>query len=190
MHFSDLKWISYEFSKVWIFSGISIWQRKPFTPDLNLALHTDWWASGQVISHVGKTSQQCWLGVDWARMGAGDRRRWQLRPPQDVRISALETEDDHEQLEVAPPGKGHRSIAGNGNLQRCTPAIKQTQSTRGPRRRYWASEMRRLTVKLMRCSMVLIDDGGERTFADSGEWLQKKSAQFAPLQASPDALLL
>jgi hypothetical protein len=38
--------------------------------------------------------------------------------------------------------------------------------------------------------MVLIDDGGERAFTDSGEWLKKKSAQFAPLQASPDALLL
>jgi hypothetical protein len=50
--------------------------------------------------------------------------------------------------------------------------------------------MWRLTVKLMRCLMVSIDYGGERTFADSGEWLQKNSAQFAPLQASTDALLL
>jgi hypothetical protein len=50
--------------------------------------------------------------------------------------------------------------------------------------------MRRLTVKLMQGSMVSIDDEGERTFADSGKWLQKKLAQFAPLQASLDALLL
>jgi hypothetical protein len=42
----------------------------------------------------------------------------------------------------------------------------------------------------MQGSMVLIDDEDEHTFADSDEWLQKKSAQFAPLQASPDALLL
>jgi hypothetical protein len=49
--------------------------------------------------------------------------------------------------------------------------------------------MRRLTVKLMRCSVVSIDDGGERTFVDSSELLQKKSVKFSRLQLSLDAPL-
>jgi hypothetical protein len=49
--------------------------------------------------------------------------------------------------------------------------------------------MRRLTVKLMRCLVVSVDDGGERTFVDSGELLQKKLVKFSLLRLSLDAPL-
>jgi hypothetical protein len=49
--------------------------------------------------------------------------------------------------------------------------------------------MRRLTVKLMRCLVVSIDDGGECMFADSGELLQKKSVKFSWLRLSLDVPL-
>jgi hypothetical protein len=38
--------------------------------------------------------------------------------------------------------------------------------------------MRKLTVELSRCSESSIMDGADRNFADSGEWLQRKTANI------------
>jgi hypothetical protein len=53
LHFSELKWIRYEFPKHWLISGISNSPRKRFVPTQTLARVTDGWVSDHVTCHEG-----------------------------------------------------------------------------------------------------------------------------------------
>jgi hypothetical protein len=75
--------------------------------------------------------------------------------------------------------------SGDELLRQSTMAIKQTRSIKGPRMSYWALEMRRLTMSLMRCSTRLIGDGGERSFTDSGDVWRERNGQDRTVEASP-----
>jgi hypothetical protein len=50
--------------------------------------------------------------------------------------------------------------------------------------------MRRLTLKMIGCSAVLIADGYERSFADSGELLRRGTVKYSRLRPPLDAKLL
>jgi hypothetical protein len=94
------------------------------------------------------------------------------------------------QLVVAPPCFGHRSIAGDDFLWRCTSANMQSRPTEGSTINYGAPEMQRLTRRLMRCLAASIVDGNEHNLADSDEILQKGILKLARCNPPLDALLL
>jgi hypothetical protein len=60
------------------------------------------------------------------RLHAGDRRRWRLRPPRDVRIGELETSDDLEPTSAGADRKGpqehrrrrHTTAVNSGELRK------------------------------------------------------------------------
>jgi hypothetical protein len=54
---------------------------------------------------------------------------------------------------------------------------------------YWALEMWRLTMSLMRCSTRLIGDDGERSFTDSSDVWLERNGQDRTVEASPSRFL-
>jgi hypothetical protein len=78
-------------------------------------------------------------------------------------------ENKADQLVVVLPLFGRRSQLRRTLLRWCTTAINRLDATVHDKTPIRALEVRELTVKQMRYSMTSIDDGGECTFADSGE---------------------
>jgi hypothetical protein len=95
---------------------------------LILATQTDWWgrSPGQLprghdrVKHSARSKM-----MPARRLHAGDRRRWRLRPPRDVRIGELETSDDHEPTSAGADRKGpqerrrrrHTTAVNSGELR-------------------------------------------------------------------------
>jgi hypothetical protein len=50
-----------------------------------------------------------------------------------------------------------------------------------------ALEVRIITLNTKRCSVRQIDDGGDRSFADSGELLQRGTVKYSRLRPLLDA---
>jgi hypothetical protein len=53
-----------------------------------------------------------------------------------------------------------------------------------------ALEAHMITLNTKRCSVRLIDDGGDRSFTDSGELLQRGTVKYSRLRPLLDAKLL
>jgi hypothetical protein len=81
MHFSDLKWNSYELSKIWLFSGIFNSTQKLLIPRGYLAYQADWWGCGQVRCHAGINQVKPWLGAGVPRRRVNGRRWRRSRHP-------------------------------------------------------------------------------------------------------------
>jgi hypothetical protein len=82
MYFYDLKWICYDFSKIYLFLEFLITVMYFLYRSLTKPETLTGGAMARSYANESK--------VDWQGLNANDRRRGRLRPPWDVRIALLE----------------------------------------------------------------------------------------------------